>query len=70
MLYLDVIFPGRHQYVDPSVPGQLSKALRGMSAAVEGGERRRERARSYYVSTPAISGGKSCKSFDISPVNR
>jgi hypothetical protein len=59
-LFLDVI-SARHQSVDPSVPGQPSRASPSLWKVGSA-----ECARSYYISPPSLSGVKSRKSVGIS----
>ena len=71
-IFLKVVSARRHQSIDPPVPGQPSKALRGcpslwkVGSALPWEERGGDRWQSYYVSSPSISGSKSGKFVGIS----
>jgi len=73
MLFLDVVISVRHQSVDPSVPGQQSKASRGRPLLwkewKEGGTERHAVKSIVLGKLTFLIGHKSCKFLSISRVD-
>jgi hypothetical protein len=68
MLFLDAVISARHQSVYQSAAGQPGVERMPRRCGRRGAQKARRCARSYYVSLPALSGHKSCKSAGISKV--